>query len=157
MTPCPSEDGAKLCFKCRQIRPLSEFYRHPRMADGHLNKCRFCTKMDVRLNRAIRSDQYAAYDQQRGVDANRRESYRQKRIAYRTRHPERTAVYCRVYRAKKTGVLVPPVRCPGCGAVSRIDAHHEDYSRPLQVTWICPRCHHAHHHVCNYFTGQSVA
>jgi hypothetical protein len=136
---------------------MSEFYRHPHMGDGHLNKCKFCAKLDVRLNRAKRADYYITHDRERSGRPERKDQYRRKRIAYRALHPERTAVYCRVHRAKKAGVLVPPIRCPGCGEVSRVDAHHEDYSRPLQVTWICPRCHHAHHHVCNYFTGQTVA
>lgn len=153
----PSEPAVKTCFKCRQPRPLSDFYRHPRITDGHLNKCKFCAKTDVRLNRAMRTEYYVAYDRERGRRPGRVAMYQRKQIAYRTRYPERMAVYCKVYRAKKTGVLVPPLRCPGCGEVSQIDAHHEDYKFPLQVTWICPRCHHAHHHIYNYFTGQPVA
>ena len=65
MIPCPSENAVKQCFKCRQVRPLSEFYCHPHMGDGHLNKCKFCTKLDVRLNRAKRADYYIAHDRER--------------------------------------------------------------------------------------------
>lgn len=36
--------------------------------------------------------------------------------------------------------------CEVCGKTSYVDAHHDDYSRPLDVRWLC-RSHHRQHHI----------
>ena len=46
-----------------------------------------------------------------------------------------------VYRARRQGVLVSPNRCGLCGANGYVVAHHDDYSKPLDVRWLCKKCH----------------
>jgi len=40
----------KICFKCNLLKPLNDFYKHPEMPDGHVNKCKNCNKKDVQEN-----------------------------------------------------------------------------------------------------------
>lgn len=39
--------SSKICFKCSTLKDLSEYYKHKEMKDGHLNKCKSCTKLDA--------------------------------------------------------------------------------------------------------------
>jgi predicted DNA-binding protein YlxM (UPF0122 family) len=58
-------------------------------------------------------------------------------------------------KAIKRGVLIRPDTCSQCGVApppykdgrSGIQAHHDDYNRPLDVRWLCQACHHAWHQV----------
>lgn len=56
----------------------------------------------------------------------------------------------RVQTAIRRGVLVRPDACETCGGRSRTGyptiAHHRDYSRPLDVTWLCGSCHYLEHY-----------
>ncbi|NJL71282.1 MAG: hypothetical protein HC888_06565, partial [Candidatus Competibacteraceae bacterium] len=67
----------KTCFKCRRVLPLTDFYEHPRMADGHLNKCRECARSDTMQNRRKRVDYYRDYDLKRGQRPDRIASRRE--------------------------------------------------------------------------------
>lgn len=35
--------------------------------------------------------------------------------------------------------------CEVCGTTTRIHAHHEDHTKPLEVRWLCAEHHHALH------------
>lgn len=43
------------------------------------------------------------------------------------------------------GRVSRPNHCERCGGAGPLDGHHEDYSRPLDVNWLCRRCHAARH------------
>lgn len=58
---------------------------------------------------------------------------------WRKRHPEKTKAQRAVFVAKRNGSLEQKP-CEVCGK-RKSEAHHEDYSKPLEVTWLC-RKHH---------------
>ena len=44
------------------------------------------------------------------------------------------------------GLIHRPLICSRCPSTKRIEGHHEDYGKPLDVIWLCRSCHHTHHH-----------
>lgn len=59
--------------------------------------------------------------------------------------PAKRRAHREVENAKRRGDLVVPDVCEGCGREARLDGHHDDYERPLDVRWLCRRCHRATH------------
>lgn len=49
-----------------------------------------------------------------------------------------------VHKAVKKGELFRGP-CEVCGTTKNIDAHHDDYSKPLDVRWLCRKHHQMHH------------
>lgn len=144
----------KRCFKCGQKKSLADFYRHKMMADGHLNKCKECSKKDTRANRRENRVYYQEYDRKRAnlphrVEARKQyqctENYRvsaaKGRKRYLERHPEIRKAHIIVGNFLRDGKLTKAESCEGCGSSERLHAHHSDYSRPLDVVWLCHVCH----------------
>ena len=67
------------------------------------------------------------------------------REQYNAKHPERLPANEAVTRAIKSGDLVR-MPCAVCGySAARSNAHHPDYSRPLEVIWLCAKHHNLLH------------
>ena len=50
-----------------------------------------------------------------------------------------------VKRAIDEGILIRPANCSACFKPARLEAHHKDYSKPLEVDWLCASCHRLEH------------
>jgi hypothetical protein len=136
----------KQCFKCGEIKPLEAFYKHPMMLDGHLNKCAECTKSDVRANRKARIEYYQAYDRVRAKQPHRVEARKQYALDKPSHRPEtnpqKYAARNKLHAAVRDGKITRPPECEICSASDEVlHGHHEDYSKPLEVIWVCPACH----------------
>ena len=144
----------KTCFKCGAEKPLEDFYPHSQMKDGHLNKCKTCTKKDVSVHRAANLKKIQKYDRIRGRTEKRKANVR----AYSKTHGETIRSCSRMYtkkypwKKKATSAVNNAIRdgrlvrgpCEKCGA-AKAEAHHDDYSKPLEVRWLCD-AHHKEHH-----------
>lgn len=132
---------SKTCFKCNKSQLLSEFYKHKGMADGHLNKCKTCTKTEAAKHRLENIDEIRAYDRGRG----NRQSKGYVR-EYREKYPNKYKAHILVNNQIRAGNLVKEP-CEVCGSEQSV-GHHDDYSKPLKVRWLC-QAHHKQWHAAN--------
>ena len=132
----------KRCFKCGVTMPLSAFYRHAQMGDGHLNKCKECTKKDTTGHRLARIEHYRQYDRVRASQPHRLRQNREISAAWRKAHPKRRAAQITVGNALRDGKIFHQP-CFVCG--EKAEAHHPDYDHPLDVVWLCPPHHKQAH------------
>lgn len=129
----------KKCFKCNELKTISEFYKHSQMADGHLGKCKSCTKSDTRKN--SRTEDSRNRERERNKTQNRRVHLTKNTKNWRKNNPEKYHAQNKVNYALKIGIIIKPSCCEECGSTSKLHAHHEDYSKPLDVMWLCVPCH----------------
>lgn len=149
---------SKECFKCGVEKPITEFYKHKKMADGHLNKCKECTKNDVHKHRDENLEKVQAYDRNRPNKEERSKKqaeYHKKgnglevkklsELNYRKNHPQKYKAHTATSNAVRDGRLIRPNSCSCCGIECKPHGHHDDYFKPLEVRWLCGKCHKDFH------------
>lgn len=117
----------KVCFKCGRELPLSEFYKHPRMGDGHLNKCKDCTKRDMHLQhyRNMEDPERAEKERARGKDKYRRLYAGKPRVS--VSHPENRST--RAFFERRG------IDCSG------YELHHWNYNLRNDIFFLTPSEH----------------
>ena len=126
----------KICVQCGAEKAPTEFYRKAVNRLG--NKCKECHKAQVRAYQVANRDYYRQIDKVRAMLPHRIAA-RQK---WEAKYPERNRARRIVQNEVKAGRLVG-LPCLICGGDS--EAHHPDYSAPLDVVWLC-RLHHKQAH-----------
>jgi DNA-directed RNA polymerase subunit N (RpoN/RPB10) len=134
---------SKQCFKCGITKALDDFYAHKQMADGHLNKCKECTKADIARHRhGEAGERVREYDRLRAKLPHRVQHAKAMIAKWKVAHPDRRKAQMVLGYAVKRGDIVP-LPCFVCG--DKAEAHHPDYSAPLDVMWLCPPHHKQAH------------
>lgn len=136
----------KRCRTCGEVKEVEAFYRG---AGSHARRgtCKAC--MQSRKARAQRRQAYHEARENGSVD--RRGSYTERnrqRYIEKRRQRERTLkgrAAAAVRGAVRSGKLVKPDACEKCGEISPLQGHHDDYSKPLEVEWLCAFCHGKQH------------
>lgn len=137
------EDGTEYwwCSKCGQWLLRTKYYLDKRSGNGLKAQCKKCHTVGAiktcnpdnarRINR-----EYMA----RARKGNP-ERFRQRERNRPPASPEKILARSTLNGAVKGGKLAKPERCPKCGSEGKIEGHHPDYEKPLEVGWVCPLCH----------------
>lgn len=121
--------------------------------------CKACHRANVKANREANADYYRELDRARSnlphrVEARAayaktqqgKEALRRGSLAWSKRNPVKKAATTAVNNAVRDGRLARQP-CEVCGK-QKAQAHHDDYSKPLDVRWLCTT-HHAEWHKHN--------
>ncbi len=118
------------CSGCKKILDSSKFNKHLR--DGYQAYCRKCRCKYDKSRKGI---------SRHGITTSE-EATRTSR-AYRARYPERYLAFLLVKRAIRSGKL-KKAPCEKCSSINSL-GHHADYSKPLDVNWLCLQHHNEVH------------
>jgi hypothetical protein len=122
----------KECSKCKKAYGafkksgiLDFFFNDNSRADGFSNNCKNCYK--EKESKRIRTNRYA----------------HTKRSTLR--YPEKHEARIKLNNAVRVGKIIKSSHCQHCGEETKTQGHHVDYSKPLDVLWLCPKCHGRQH------------
>ncbi len=120
----------KYCSKCETTKPTTEFALRKTALDGLQCWCRDCRR---------------EYQRDYARKHRNLEKHRLSIIRYRANNKHKEDARQAVRIAIKSGKLVAPLWCQRCRSVTDLEAHHNDYSQPLDVEWLCTTCHGLEH------------
>lgn len=136
----------KICFKCNEEKNIDNFYKHKKMADGYLNKCKDCARKDV-IEHRKNNDSIREYDRWRYYnDPNKRASIIEHTQNWINKNPEARKAHIILGNAVRDKKIIKQP-CEVCGSTYRIHGHHDDYNKPLEVKWLCAKHHQRLHNV----------
>ena len=136
----------KRCRKCGERGP---FYKAKSSTDGMMSMCVSCHLAVVKKwstsehGKKMRDDSIKKHKS--GPDGRKRQA--RTMAKHRARNPEKAKARNAIASAISSGAMERPTRCSvnNSNCHGEIQAHHEDYSRPLDVIWLC-RFHHLEVH-----------
>ena len=131
-----------ICKTCKADLPPTSFYMRSNRT-SRMSECKECWKGKVKQRRLV-DPKVRAYDRARAKTPERIARSLETTRKWRAANPEAYRAQCAVNNAVRDGRL-DRKPCEVCASTSAVHAHHKDYAKPLDVVWLCARCHHRLH------------
>lgn len=164
----------KQCRKCGAVKPLDSFYKQSARTDGHASNCKTCSdtinreyvKRNAEHIKAVRKVRNARNPEparlrakvwrlenpERNAESTKKwksdnpERWYESAKKWYLANPEKKKVHRQLRKAVLKGEVIKVNTCQACGVIdARIEGHHPDYSKPLEVIWLCRSCHQRLH------------
>jgi superfamily II helicase len=120
-----------VCRICKIEKPLSKMARDRSLATGYRTKCAACKQVVSAAYKASHRQQVREYERARD----------RARIGTEKEQARRA-----LREAVRSGRVVKPSSCQDCGRSDLlIHGHHDDYTKPFEVVWVCRWCHVERH------------
>jgi len=160
----------RICTVCRVEKTYNCFYKSKKGKNGYGEQCKVCRLAKGREyyknNPAIclaKHERWAKRNPKNILENQRAYYHRNKeRIldkiresrkangyastkAYRKRNRQKIECHNFVRLALRFGQLIQLDHCQRCKNKCVPQAHHQDYTKPLEVLWLCRKCHGEEH------------
>jgi hypothetical protein len=112
----------KICGGCKEEKLVAEFHKKASANDGLNSWCKVCKNLAYKKRLS------------EGVYEN-----------YRKKNPVKKSCHSKLGWAVRSGKIIRSTECENCDRSGYVEAHHEDYSKPLDVIWLCRSCHFTRH------------
>lgn len=166
--------NSRICTTCKIEKYFDEFGNSKKGKWGKREICKACKrikdreyarantdKMTAKHNRWVKKnpEHVAEYRRTRYKDnpepfkalaiKYRKEKNNEPVKKYKYKYPHKKKTHLYVELAVHYGHLIRPDRCSKCSVECKPQGHHHDYDLPLDVTWLCTKCHGLEHRI-NY-------
>lgn len=163
-------ENTRICTICKIEKSYDCFYKSKKGKNGHAEQCKLCRlakdreyyknnpeiclakhqRWAKRNPKSILKNQRAYYHRNKErilekLRESRKGNGYQHTKAYRKRNREKIECHNFVRLAVKFGHLKRPDFCEKCKNNCKPHAHHNDYTKPLDVVWLCRKCHAEEH------------
>ncbi len=115
-----SGGNMKKCSQCGVLKDESEFTKNKSSRDGFGYLCEPCRSIYNKIHM---------------------EKYRAKNGYKPHARTEKRKAHEAVARALRRGKIIKPALCESCHLEKRLEGHHADYGKRLEVVWLCRKCH----------------
>lgn len=146
----------KKCFKCGKRKSVKNFHVNRHKKDGYNHTCSKCNTQRVSEWLAKNKSWYYDYSRDK-KNANHRiytRSEKGKKMQLlkvrrmKLKFPEKWSARSKLRYEVKMG-RIKKLSCQVCGDI-KSEAHHKDYSKPLEVMWLCKKHHREQHNNYNF-------